>query len=100
MRTCFLCSISLPTSKLRWCFLGYGLQVPEKNHDDFADFDLKGKVAVTIPLFPRELTVPSPSMPRRSACSNFGRRVSLAGSFWHRHPTTGQPWLPVPPSRR
>jgi len=29
-------------------FLGYGLQVPEQNYDDFAELDLKGKIAVTI----------------------------------------------------
>src|SRR5258708_9550424 len=27
-------------------FVGYGLQVPENQHDDFAGLDLKGKVAV------------------------------------------------------
>lgn len=30
-------------------FVGYGLKVPEKGYDDFADLDLKGKIAVTIP---------------------------------------------------
>jgi Zn-dependent M28 family amino/carboxypeptidase len=29
-------------------FVGYGLRVPEKDYDDFAGLDLKGKVAVTI----------------------------------------------------
>jgi hypothetical protein len=29
-------------------FLGYGLNVPEKNYDDFAGLDLRGKVAVTM----------------------------------------------------
>lgn len=30
-------------------FLGYGLQIPAKNIDDFAGLDLKGKIAVTVP---------------------------------------------------
>src|SRR5208283_5085856 len=29
-------------------FVGYGLSVPEKDYDDFAGLDLKGKVAVMI----------------------------------------------------
>jgi Zn-dependent M28 family amino/carboxypeptidase len=29
-------------------FVGYGLRVPEKNYDDYAGLDLKGKVIVTI----------------------------------------------------
>lgn len=30
-------------------FLGYGLQIPEQNYNDFAGLDLKGKIAVTMP---------------------------------------------------
>ena len=33
-------------------FVGYGVKVPEKNYDDFAGLDLKGKVAVAIPSVP------------------------------------------------
>jgi hypothetical protein len=33
-------------------FVGYGLNVPEKNLDDFAGLSLKGKVAVAIPAVP------------------------------------------------
>src|ERR1700743_3075160 len=29
-------------------FVGYGLNIPEKNYNDFADLDLKGKVAVVL----------------------------------------------------
>ena len=39
-------------------FLGYGLQVPEKGHDDFAGLDLKGKIAVTIPGLPEGVDGP------------------------------------------
>lgn len=36
-------------------FVGYGLRVPEKNYDDFAGLDLKGKVAVMIAGSPAEM---------------------------------------------
>ena len=39
-------------------FLGYGLQIPEKNYDDFAGLDLKGKVAVTVPGVPNGVEGP------------------------------------------
>jgi Zn-dependent M28 family amino/carboxypeptidase len=35
-------------------FVGYGLQVPEKNYDDLAGLDLKGKVAVLLAGSPAE----------------------------------------------
>lgn len=36
-------------------FLGYGLQIPEKNYDDLAGLDLKGKVVVIISGSPEEI---------------------------------------------
>jgi len=36
-------------------FVGYGLTVPEKNYDDFAGQDLKGKVAVVLSGSPAEI---------------------------------------------
>jgi Zn-dependent M28 family amino/carboxypeptidase len=39
-------------------FLGYGLNVPEKNHDDFAGLDLRGKIAVTMAGRPEGITGP------------------------------------------
>src|SRR6266481_2226522 len=36
-------------------FVGYGLVVPEKNYDDLADLDLKGKVAVILSGSPAEI---------------------------------------------
>jgi hypothetical protein len=39
-------------------FLGYGLKIPEKNHDDFAGLDLKGKVAIVIAGRPEWLSGP------------------------------------------
>ena len=36
-------------------FVGYGLSVPEKNYDDFAGLDLKGKIAVTLAGSPADM---------------------------------------------
>jgi Zn-dependent M28 family amino/carboxypeptidase len=36
-------------------FVGYGLSIPEKNYDDLAGLDLKGKIAVTIQGSPAEM---------------------------------------------
>jgi hypothetical protein len=36
-------------------FVGYGLKVPEKNYDDLAGLDLKGKIAVMVSGSPAEL---------------------------------------------
>jgi hypothetical protein len=36
-------------------FVGYGLHIPEKNYDDFAGLDLKGKIAVIIPGSPADM---------------------------------------------
>ena len=38
-----------PKAEAPLVFLGYGINVPEKNYNDFAGLDLKGKVAVTMP---------------------------------------------------
>jgi Zn-dependent M28 family amino/carboxypeptidase len=42
--------IDLPAKEITapLVFAGYGLQIPEKNYDDFAGIDLKGKIAVYI----------------------------------------------------
>lgn len=37
-------------------FIGYGLKIPEKNHDDFAGIALKGKVAVSLSWPPQGVT--------------------------------------------
>ena len=39
-------------------FVGYGLSIPEKNYDDLAGFDLKGKVAVLFSGSPAEMPGP------------------------------------------
>ncbi len=44
-----------PETNAPMVFVGYGLKVPEKNYDDFAGLDLKGKVAVMIAGSPAEM---------------------------------------------
>ena len=39
-------------------FVGYGLQVPERSHDDLAGLDLRGKVVVLIAGSPAEIPTP------------------------------------------
>jgi len=38
-----------PKAEAPLVFLGYGLNVPEKNYNDYTGLDLRGKVAVTMP---------------------------------------------------
>lgn len=45
-------------------FIGYGLQIPEYGHDDFAGLDLRGKIAVVINGGPAELSAPVKSHTR------------------------------------
>lgn len=44
-----------PETNAPMVFVGYGLKVPEKNYDDFAGLDLKGKVAVMIAGSPADM---------------------------------------------
>jgi hypothetical protein len=44
-----------PAVDAQLVFVGYGLRVPEKNYDDFAGLDLKGKIAVIISGSPADM---------------------------------------------
>ena len=44
-----------PGVKAQLVFVGYGLKVPEKNYDDFANVDVKGKLAVIFSGSPEEI---------------------------------------------
>ncbi len=61
-------------------FVGYGLSVPEKNYDDFAGLDVRGKIAVYIsggpPSIPGALSSHYQSAGERSATL---KRVGVAG---------------------
>ena len=41
--------------KHRWFWLGDGLKVPEKNYDDFAGVDIRGKIVVIFSGSPSEI---------------------------------------------
>jgi hypothetical protein len=44
-----------PSVEAPLVFVGYGIRVPEKNYDDFADVDVKGKIAVYVSGAPAEI---------------------------------------------
>jgi Zn-dependent M28 family amino/carboxypeptidase len=44
-----------PNAEAPLVFVGWGLQVPERDYDDLAGLDLKGKIAVTMPGRPAEI---------------------------------------------
>jgi len=60
-------------------FAGYGLRVPEKDYDDFAGLDLKGKVAVIISGSPAEM--PAPLASHYQSTSERARALRAAGAI-------------------
>jgi len=60
-------------------FAGYGLQIPEKNYDDFAGLPLKGKVAVYISGSPAE--IPAALASHYQSASERGRALRRAGAI-------------------
>jgi hypothetical protein len=60
-------------------FIGYGLKVPEKNDDDFAGLDLKGKVVVYIGGSPADL--PSPLSAHSQTGAERGKALRAAGAI-------------------
>ena len=68
-------------------FVGYGLSIPEKNYDDLAGLDLKGKVAVLFSGSPAEM--PGPLASHTRPAKKDGRRFGMqarSGSFPSRTP--------------
>src|SRR5271166_51068 len=59
-------------------FVGYGLRVPEKDYDDFAGLDLKGKVAVIISGSPSEM--PSALASHYQSTSERAKALRAAGA--------------------
>jgi Zn-dependent M28 family amino/carboxypeptidase len=59
-------------------FVGYGLRVPEKDYDDFAGLDLKGKVAVIISGSPSEM--PSALASHYQSTAERARALRAAGA--------------------
>jgi len=58
-------------------FVGYGLSVPEKDYDDFAGLDLKGKVAVMISGSPSDM--PSPLASHYQSMAERAKALRAAG---------------------
>jgi len=59
-------------------FVGYGLRVPEKDYDDFAGLDMKGKVAVIISGSPSEM--PSALASHYQSMSERAKALRQAGA--------------------
>ena len=60
-------------------FVGYGLQIPEKNIDDLPGLDLKGKVAVYISGAPKQL--PGPLAAHAQSTAERWRNLRAAGAI-------------------
>ncbi|HYL75949.1 MAG TPA: M28 family metallopeptidase [Bryobacteraceae bacterium] len=59
-------------------FVGYGLQVPEKNYDDLAGLDLKGKIAVFLSGGPS--SIPGPLKSHYSSAGERWKYLKAAGA--------------------
>jgi Zn-dependent M28 family amino/carboxypeptidase len=59
-------------------FIGYALKVPEKNDDDFAGLDLKGKVVVYISGSPAD--IPAPLSAHSQTAAERGKALRAAGA--------------------
>ena len=62
-------------------FVGYGLRVPEKDYDDFAGLDLKGKVAVIISGSPSDM--PSALASHYQSMAERAQALRAAGAIGH-----------------
>jgi Zn-dependent M28 family amino/carboxypeptidase len=77
----FSTKVDLPAQEVAapLVFVGYGLQIPERNYDDYAGLDLKGKVAVYLSgspeALPNELAAHSQTMAER------GKALRAAGAI-------------------
>ena len=77
-------------------FIGYGLKIPEKNYDDFAGLDLKGKIAVSSRRLPRRFPRPLAShyqTPARALENAHRRRAPSASSPFLNPAPMDIPWV-------
>jgi Zn-dependent M28 family amino/carboxypeptidase len=58
-------------------FVGYGLHIPDARHDDFADVDLKGKIAVFVGGGPADISGPLKSHARRDRARLLAERGAV-----------------------
>ena len=58
-------------------FIGYGLHLPDRGHDDFGGLDLKGKIAVVISGGPDNISAPIKSDARSNRAGELAKRRAL-----------------------
>jgi Zn-dependent M28 family amino/carboxypeptidase len=77
----FSTSVDMPSAEITapLVFIGYGLKIPEKNNDDFAGLDLKGKVVVYISGSPED--VPAPLSAHSQTAAERGKALRAAGAI-------------------
>jgi hypothetical protein len=64
-------------------FCGYGIEAPDKNFDEYAGLDLKGKVAIIMRKVPRQGEAHGPFTGRRGVSSQGELRTKLDRAFAH-----------------
>lgn len=64
-------------------FCGYGIEAPDKNLDEYAGIDLKGKVAIIMRKVPRQGDAHGPFMSRHGVSSHGELRTKLDRAFAH-----------------
>jgi Zn-dependent M28 family amino/carboxypeptidase len=76
----FSSSVDLPSSEVTapLVFVGYGLKIPEKNEDDYAGLDVKGKVVVYISGSPED--IPSALSAHSQTAMERGKSLRAAGA--------------------
>jgi Zn-dependent M28 family amino/carboxypeptidase len=77
----FSSSVDMPSEEITapLVFVGYGLKIPERNLDDFAGLDLKGKVAVYISGSPGD--IPSSLSAHSQTAMERGKALRAAGAI-------------------
>ncbi len=81
-------------------FAGYGLQIPEAHHDDFAGLDVRGKLVVILSGAPA--SIPGPLASHMQSAARASRAAQAAGGHrpWSRSqirrtwisPGSARPW--------
>jgi Zn-dependent M28 family amino/carboxypeptidase len=77
----FSTAVDMPSTEIAapLVFVGYGLKIPEKDDDDYAGVDLKGKVAVYISGSPED--VPAPLSAHSQTQAERGKNLRAAGAI-------------------
>lgn len=77
----FSSAVDMPSTEITapLVFVGYGLKIPEKNDDDYAGFDLKGKIAVYISGSPGD--VPAALSAHSQTAAERGNALRAAGAI-------------------